>query len=108
MFYSTRTRDAHHLCEQCAVRWSNLKSQVTQLVKDAQGTLILVVDDDAAVAEATLVSSVTAVDYGSPSSPVIAHYQVFFDELLLGTIQNETSADCNSDSVCPGHVVNVK
>jgi hypothetical protein len=58
-------------------------SQVTQLVKDAQGTVILVVDD-APVPQATVatddyaplpqdtVATATAVAFGSP--PAIAHY----------------------------------
>ena len=61
-------------------------SQVTQLVKDAQGTVILLVDDDAPVPQATdvtdgyvpvpqaPVATATAVALGSHSSPVIVQH----------------------------------
>merc|ERR1719223_188749 len=48
-------------------------SQVTQLVKDAQGTVILLVDDDAPVLQAPVVTA-TAVALGSPPSPVIVQH----------------------------------
>merc|ERR1719223_160700 len=62
-------------------------SQVTQLVKDAQGTVILLVDDDAPVLQATVVTdgyaapvpqapvvTATAVALGSPPAPLIVQH----------------------------------